>query len=198
MRIEQITSAQNPKIKNLLLLQEKSKARREQGLFVVEGRRELEHCLEAGFNVRTVFVCPEVMRERWPVGAGNLVEIPEALYRKVAYREGTEGILAEVETRTLRLEDLALGEHPLVVVLESVEKPGNLPTRSSSATPLRTSGTRTSSGPASGPSSPSPRSAPARPKPSTGSNPAASASLPPSSRTLPGTMIRTCPAERPW
>ena len=43
MRIESITSAQNPKIKNLLLLQEKSKARREQGLFVVEGRRELEH-----------------------------------------------------------------------------------------------------------------------------------------------------------
>ena len=71
MRIESITSAQNPKIKNLLLLQEKSKARREQGLFVVEGRRELEHCLEAGFKVRTVFVCPEVAGERWPVGAGH-------------------------------------------------------------------------------------------------------------------------------
>ena len=143
MRTETITSAQNPKIKNLLLLQEKSKARREQGLFVVEGRRELEHCLEAGFQVRTVFVCPEVAGKRWPVAAGhddnqdsspsvipgltgNLVEIPEALYRMVAYREGTEGILAEVETRTLRLEDLALSEHPLVVVLESVEKPGNL------------------------------------------------------------------------
>ena len=143
MRIESITSAQNPKIKNLLLLQEKSKARREQGLFVVEGRRELEHCLEAGFKVRTVFVCPEVMGERWPVGAGhdvipgssptvipgltgNLVEIPEVLYRKVAYREGTEGVLAEVEVRERRLEDLELGGNPLVMVLESVEKPGNL------------------------------------------------------------------------
>ena len=143
MRVETVTSAQNPKIKNLLLLQEKSKARREQGLFVVEGRRELEHCLEAGFQVRTVFVCPEVMGERWPVGAGhdvipgssptvipgltgNLVEIPEALYRKVAYREGTEGVLAEVEVRERHLEDLELGEHPLVMVLESVEKPGNL------------------------------------------------------------------------
>ena len=58
--IETITSAQNPKIKNLLLLQEKSKARREQGLFVVEGRRELEHCLEAGYTVKTIFVCPEI------------------------------------------------------------------------------------------------------------------------------------------
>ena len=143
MRIEQITSAQNPKIKNLLLLQEKSKARREQGLFVVEGRRELEHCLEAGFRVRTVFVCPEVAGRDFSTSLEMTVsyhseeadgrretllavEIPEALYRKVAYREGTEGILAEVETRTLRLEDLALSEHPLVVVLESVEKPGNL------------------------------------------------------------------------
>ena len=44
----------------------------------------------------------------------------------MAYREGTEGVLAEVEVRERRLEDLALGEHPLVIVLESVEKPGNL------------------------------------------------------------------------
>ena len=128
MRIESITSAQNPKIKNLLLLQEKSKARREQGLFVVEGRRELEHCLEAGFRVRTVFVCPEVAGADFSTSLEmtHIVEIPEALYRKVAYREGTEGVLAEVEVRERRLEDLALSEHPLVMVLESVEKPGNL------------------------------------------------------------------------
>ena len=130
MRVETITSAQNPKIKNLLLLQEKSKARREQGLFVVEGRRELEHCLEAGFRVRTVFVCPEVIGRDFSTSLEMtdtlVVEITEALYRKVAYREGTEGVLAEVEVRERRLEDLALGEHPLVMVLESVEKPGNL------------------------------------------------------------------------
>ena len=146
MRIEQVTSAQNPKIRNLLLLQEKSKARREQGLFVVEGRRELEHCLEAGFTVRTLFVCPEVAgdetlsgafarirsrsdaEERVPSSAREplVIEIPETLYRKVAYRESTEGIIAEVEPRSLRLEDLTLSGHPLVVVLESVEKPGNL------------------------------------------------------------------------
>jgi TrmH family RNA methyltransferase len=124
MRTEIITSAQNPKIKNLLLLQEKSKARREQGLFVVEGRRELEHCLEAGYTVKTVFVCPEI--------AGSVdydtsvIEIPEQLYRKVAYRESTEGIMAEVEFKSLSLNELDLPENPLVMVLESVEKPGNL------------------------------------------------------------------------
>ena len=127
MRVESITSAQNPKIKNLLLLQEKSKARREQGLFVVEGRRELEHALEAGFRARTVFVCPEIAGESVIPGlTGNLVEIPETLYRKVTYRESTEGIIAEMGCRERRLEDLPLGENPLIVVLESVEKPGNL------------------------------------------------------------------------
>ena len=127
MRTEQVTSAQNPKFRNLLLLQEKSRARREQGLFVVEGRRELEHALEAGFRARTVFVCPEIAGESVIPGlTGNVVEIPEALYRKAAYRESTEGIIAEVECRELHLEDLRLSGHPLVVVLESVEKPGNL------------------------------------------------------------------------
>ena len=146
MRTESITSAQNPKIKNLLLLQEKSKARREQGLFVVEGRRELEHCLEAGYKVRTLFFCPDLAGEgalpgafarigsrsdaegSVPSPAPNplIIEIPEALYKKVAYRESTEGIIAEVECRERRLEDLALTEHPLIMVLESVEKPGNL------------------------------------------------------------------------
>ena len=152
MKKEIITSAQNPKIKNLLLLQEKSKARREQGLFVVEGRRELEHCLEGGFTVRTVFVCPEITDASSFDSAGiyfsgrcpknqipatsvlrrptyteaSVIEIPEQLYRKVAYRDSTEGIIAEVEYKSLSLEDLQLPENPLIVVLEAVEKPGNL------------------------------------------------------------------------
>ena len=135
MRVETLTSAQNPKFKNLLLLQEKSKARREQGLFVVEGRRELEHCLAAGFTVRTLFVCPEIadglteeaICDTIPSAVNPLViEIPEQLYRKAAYRESTEGIIAEVEYKSLKLEDLDLPENPLIMVLESVEKPGNL------------------------------------------------------------------------
>jgi len=125
MRIEQITSAQNPKIKNLLLLQEKSKARREQGLFVVEGRRELEHCLEGGYTVRTLFVCPEIC-PALPEIEAHIIEVPLDLYRKVAYRESTEGIIAEVAYKSLTLGDLNLPENPLIVVLESVEKPGNL------------------------------------------------------------------------
>lgn len=132
--LQQITSAQNPKIKDLLALQEKSRLRREKGLFVVEGRRELLHCLECGYRARTLFVCEEIISPKdlrdilEAAGADcGVFSIPSQIYSKVAYREGTEGVIAELETRTMSLEDIRFkGEHPLVVVMESVEKPGNL------------------------------------------------------------------------
>ena len=136
MRTETVTSAQNAKIKALLALQEKSRARKEAGLFVVEGRRELGHCLDAGFRPRTLFACPEIIPADElqalveKAEALNpdclLIELPAALYAKVAYREGTEGILAECEQRERTLDSLELSDNPLIVILESVEKPGNL------------------------------------------------------------------------
>ena len=123
---EIITSASNPKIKTLLALQQKASARRESGLFVVEGRRELGHCAAAGFGIDTVFVCPALCPDPLPCGGAKVFEVSEAVYRKIAMREGTEGIVAEVRARERRLEDLVLPPDPLVVVLERVEKPGNL------------------------------------------------------------------------
>ena len=142
--MEQITSVQNPKIKELLALQEKSRLRREKGVFVVEGRRELEHCINAGFKLRTVFICPEIAgvtdSVRMSVGiiptnpfimslslaGGSIIEVSRAVYDKVAYRGGTEGVIAEVYSKENGLDSLELGENPLVIVLEGVEKPGNL------------------------------------------------------------------------
>ena len=131
MRIENITSAQNPKIKTLLELQEKSKARRKEGLFVVEGRRELMHCIEAGYEPHAVFFCPEIISEADFKEVSSrcrcsFFEIPQQLYDKVAYRGGTEGVIAELRCKDMSLEALKLKENPLVVVLEGVEKPGNL------------------------------------------------------------------------
>ena len=138
MRIEVITSAQNPKIKDLLALQEKSRERRKKGLFVVEGRRELQHCIESGFEPQTLFICREIISDKdFDAILGTIeenfcgltvqiIEIAQHLYDKVAYRGGTEGIIAELKCREMNLESLRLKENPLVVVLESVEKPGNL------------------------------------------------------------------------
>ena len=140
MRTESITSAQNAKIKTLMELQEKSKARRKEGLFVVEGRRELEHCIASGYAVHTVFICKEILGEdasRSVYGIIDktevsqqrqctIIEIPKPLYEKVAYRGSTEGVIAELHCKEHSLENLELKENPLVVILESVEKPGNL------------------------------------------------------------------------
>lgn len=135
MRVETVTSAQNPKIKTLLSLQEKARLRKEMGLFVVEGRRELEHCVHAGFEIDTVFFCPEIFGLTLSAAgqtpevlekARQIVNVPAELYNKIAYRGGTEGIIAEVKSRELSLDSLKLPENPLIVVLESVEKPGNL------------------------------------------------------------------------
>lgn len=138
MRIETVTSAQNPKIKDLLALQEKSKERRKKGLFVVEGRRELIHCIEAEFEPYTLFICRDILTERdldKILGAIEenftgmtcpIIEISRQLYDKVAYRGGTEGVIAELRYKETTLSGLRLKDSPLVVVLESVEKPGNL------------------------------------------------------------------------
>ena len=164
---ERITSGQNPKVKELLALQEKSKLRREKGLFVLEGRRELEHALEAGFRIDTLFICPEILEltaetpllckvlrplgfardDKFVISSESSVissessvissersesrnlsyfEVSPAVYSKIAYREGTEGIIAEMVTPERNLDSLSLPENPLVMVLESVEKPGNL------------------------------------------------------------------------
>lgn len=118
----EITSVQNPKIKKLLALQQKSSERREAGLFVVEGHREIEHCAAAGYEIDSVFC----LDGKLDVKADRVFCVTPEVYEKIAYRGGTEGIIAEVRTRSLSLSDLKLGDNPLVVVLESVEKPGNL------------------------------------------------------------------------
>ena len=123
---EPITSLQNPRVKHVCTLQAKVQERRRTGTFVVEGRRELERCAAAGYSLKTLFVCPEIAGdEAWPAAQETLLVAP-AVYAKMAYRGTTEGLLAVVQAQPLTLEGLTLGERPLLVVVESVEKPGNL------------------------------------------------------------------------
>lgn len=137
-----LTSTQNPKIKWLQALQQKSSQRRKEGLFVVEGQRELMHCHSAGMQIETIFYCPSIMlaadtetlhRSNADVDARKLlwgcrenIEVAPQLYERLAYRGGTEGIIAVVRERHLSLADLHLSDVPLIAVLEGVEKPGNL------------------------------------------------------------------------
>ncbi len=119
-----ITSVKNPRIKHVVALQMKSALRREEGLFVVEGQREIEHCIACGYEIVELFYLTGE-QELCEVSSAAY-EVSPAVYGRMAYRSGTEGVIAIARSKSHRLEDLQLKENPLVVVLESVEKPGNL------------------------------------------------------------------------
>ena len=130
-----ITSVQNARIKHVVALQQKSSLRREEGLFVVEGQREIEHCLEGGYEVVEVFSRKEEGVRRQESGVRREVEylVTPQVYEKMAYRGSTEGIIAVVKSRDHTLFSFLLPpssflekDNPLVVVLEGVEKPGNI------------------------------------------------------------------------
>ena len=121
-----ITSTQNAKVKHVVALQQKSALRRKEGLFVVEGRRELMHCVEAGYEVVETFVLADLADLSEPDRLGAVFKVSPQVYEKMAYRGSTEGVMDVVREKSRSLEDLQLGAAPLIMVLERVEKPGNL------------------------------------------------------------------------
>jgi len=133
---DRLSSSQNPRIKQLLRLQQKSAERRALGLTLVEGLRELTIAVEAGVAVATLYTCPELAGETGLVDLTTLFvgrpnapewfEVTRPVFEKVAYREGSDGLLAVLRTPARTLADLRLPPNPLIIVLEAVEKPGNL------------------------------------------------------------------------
>ena len=125
--MKQITSSQNPYIKSLVLLQEKAKARKQSGTFLIEGMREIELALKGNYEIETILFVPElVSNNQINKLSNNLIEISKEVYQKIAYRDTTEGIIAVAKTKSLELSDLILPENPLILVLEALEKPGNI------------------------------------------------------------------------
>ena len=124
-----ITSVQNARIKHVVALQQKSSLRREEGLFVVEGQREIEHCIACGYEIQELFVLDSLNY----TGSITPTLVSHQVYEKMAYRESTEGIIAVAKAKDHSLATLNASlftpnasPTPLIVVLESVEKPGNL------------------------------------------------------------------------
>ncbi|GAC1378183.1 MAG: RNA methyltransferase [Hymenobacter sp.] len=133
---DRLSSPQNPRIKQLLRLQQKAGERRALGLTLVEGLRELTIAVEAGVAVAAVFSCTDLAGETGLAALQHLFagrapapewfEVTRPVFEKVAYREGSDGLLAVLRTPARTLADLRLPPNPLVIVLEAVEKPGNL------------------------------------------------------------------------
>lgn len=128
--MKQITSSQNQYIKSLVQLQEKAKARRQSGTFLIEGQREIMLARKGGYAIETVLFIPDMLTEsqvRDLAGRqAELIEISKEVYQKLAYRDTTEGIIAIAQNKSLELKDLQLSDNPLVLVAEAPEKPGNI------------------------------------------------------------------------
>lgn len=129
----QITSLQNPRVKQLVALRDK-KERQRSGLMRVEGYEELSLALQSGAQPITLYYCPELIRadqaatmiEQVRRAGAEIVEVSDRVFEKIAYREGPDGWLATFGTIDRGLHEIKLHEHPLLVVAEGVEKPGNL------------------------------------------------------------------------
>ncbi len=128
--MKQIASIQNPYIKSLIVLQEKSKARKESGTFLIEGQREIELALKGNYQLQTILFLPEFIAPHQLTSFSKLnielIEISKEVYQKLAYRDTTEGILAIAKSKSLQLSDLKLSDHPLLLIAEAPEKPGNI------------------------------------------------------------------------
>jgi RNA methyltransferase, TrmH family len=127
--MKQITSIQNPFIKSLVLLQEKAKARKQSGTFLIEGKREIEIALKGGYIIETVLFLPDICSENEAIrlaGTSELIEISKDIYQKLAYRDTTEGVLAIAKAKSMSLSDLKLSKNPLLLIAEAPEKPGNI------------------------------------------------------------------------
>ncbi|HBU45253.1 MAG TPA: rRNA methyltransferase [Porphyromonadaceae bacterium] len=126
-----ITSLQNPSVKNIVKLA-KSRERKEQQLFVIEGARELSLALQSDYIVESVYVCWEMFEKtKYPgvldsMEEKNVLDISPEVFGKIAYRENSDGVVAIAKPKLHKLEYIKLSANPFVIVLEAVEKPGNL------------------------------------------------------------------------
>jgi TrmH family RNA methyltransferase len=133
-----ITSTSNARVKDIVRLRNR-RARKETGLFLVEGFREIRRAIDAGIEMTELFVCPalylgENEGDLVARASAEIVEVDEAPFRKMAYRERPEGLLAVCRQFDTSLEHIERSDDALILVVESIEKPGNLGTMIRTAT----------------------------------------------------------------
>ncbi len=124
--LEHISSLQNARIKNIVKLQ-KAGERKEQGLFIIEGKREIGLAMDSGIKMHSFFYCEELGTNFPQLDAAvGVFTVSKEVFDKIAYRENSDGCLALAHMQRLQLTDIKLSLVPFVIVLEGVEKPGNL------------------------------------------------------------------------
>lgn len=126
-----LTSLQNFKVKLLVKLREKKKVRKEEELFIVEGYREIDRALRGGFELSELFYCKNVLSQDAEAllkkqTNTDLVQVSDDVFKKIAVREGSDGLLATFKIPKRKIEDIVITDKSIIVALDGVEKPGNL------------------------------------------------------------------------
>ena len=127
--MQKLISIQNSFIKSLVVLREKSRLRQEKGSFLIEGQQEIQLAVKGGYDIEKVLfysvLCSEIDAYQLAKNA-DLIEISKDIFEKLAYRKSTGGVIAIAKVKNFSLDSLSLGENPLILVVESPEKPGNI------------------------------------------------------------------------
>jgi TrmH family RNA methyltransferase len=121
-----ISSLQNPRVKHIVRLRDDKRQRKLDGLMLVEGYDEIRLALAAGHKPETLFTAPELASQPLDVSSADSITVSRLVFEKMSYRENPDGWLAVFPIPQATLADLQLGAAPVMVVVESVEKPGNL------------------------------------------------------------------------
>jgi len=125
--MKKINSLSNPLVKEVSRLR-KAGERQEQGLIVIDGAREIKAALAAGVSPRTLFFCPALVTDDSLINLSEdkMIEVTEEVFAKIAYKENPDGFLLVADRPVNSLRNVKLSNKPLVIILEKVEKPGNL------------------------------------------------------------------------
>lgn len=129
--IKAITSPQNPFIKQLVQLKDKSRERKKTNQFLIEGKRELSLAIKGGYKIKTLLFFPDLFSESEAKSMSaydiEIIEISKEVFQKLAHRDTTEGVIAVVNSKSHQLENLEFSSRkPLILVAEAPEKPGNI------------------------------------------------------------------------
>ncbi|MEI7486945.1 MAG: RNA methyltransferase [Chryseobacterium sp.] len=119
-----IESFQNEKIKNITKLLTDNRFRKKSGVFVVEGQQENERAQKYDFEAVEFFICETIFKGQTPEGKIHFVN--DKVYEKIAYRGSSEGIIGVYKTKENHLNTFKPNENSTVIIVEGVEKPGNL------------------------------------------------------------------------
>ncbi|MDE5431509.1 TrmH family RNA methyltransferase [Elizabethkingia meningoseptica] len=120
----QIESLQNDKIKRLVKLISKNNERRKNEVFIVEGIQENERAIQFGYNPVEYFICNEIFQGSTPDAPVHFVSAK--VYEALAYRGSSEGIIGIYKEKQNHLKDFSPKTNSGIILLESIEKPGNL------------------------------------------------------------------------